>query len=536
VPEATPSTPRGRPRLVTWRRSALAVAWVLSLAVAAKGTLFVSDNRDAIMRRLGRVEMNLLLETNLYAVAAQKVVIPIDGRYGAIAPHGRGVLFASRSGRMHLADSTRAVHPIALRVPIDVATFDADPKNGGTVDKDHFAVKDLLVERSGATLFVAASHNYWDSANDCYGLRVSVTEVAADSLATGGPGTWRTLFDTPCRKLALLANGQRRPTIGAGGRLALLAPGDLLLTVGTFGTENAMEDDTTASNDPDSPLGKTMRIDVRTGAARIFTRGHRNPQGLAVASDGRIWLTEHAARGGDELNLLRDGADYGFPHVAYGTAYGMMVYPPSKAQGRHDGFEKPMLAFVPSVATSQLIEVTGDLFPHWRGDLLVSSLARRSLFRVRIEDGRALFVEPVEIGSRLRDIVQTAGGEIVLLAEDGFLIYLDPVDTEATDPDLLPRERGQLVASRCQGCHTFQEGGPAGLGPNLHGVLGRGIASTDFTYSDALRAQDGRWTEETLRAYIADPARFAPGTTMVTGFSLTDAQLDDLLTYLRTLR
>lgn len=533
-PTSLPTRPARRKTL---RRVALAAAWLLSLLAAARAGVFVFEHEDAIMRRLGRVETTALLSTNLYAVGAQKVPIPIDGRYGAIAPFGDGVLFAARSGRMYFSDSARIVRPIALRVPIDVAVFDSSSQNAGTVDKDHFAVKDLMLQDLGDRVRIVASHNFWDAAGDCYGLRVSIADLARDAVLGDADASWRTIFDTPCRKLALLANGQRRPTIGAGGRLAVLERDRILLTVGTFGTENASEDDTSSSLDPASPLGKTMVLDAAGGPARIFTRGHRNPQGLAIGADGRIWLSEHAARGGDELNLLRDGGDYGFPTVAYGTAYGMMIYPGSPAQGRHEGFDRPMHAFVPSVATSQLIVLEGKLFPYWRGDILLSSLARRTIFRVRIEEDRVIFVEPIELGHRLRDIVETRRGEIVLLAEDGFLVYLEPVDVEATDPDLMPRERGQLVASRCQGCHTFEEGGANGLGPNLHGILGRDVASADgYNYTPALRGIGGRWSEATLRRYVADPAAYAPGTSMVTAFTLNEQQLDDLVTYLRTLK
>jgi cytochrome c2 len=256
-----------------------------------------------------------------------------------------------------------------------------------------------------------------------------------------------------------------------------------------------------------------------------------------IAPDSSIWLTEHMARGGDELNLLREGADYGFPHVSYGTSYGTLDWPIGDAPGRHEGFMRPVHAWVPSIGPSQMVIASGKAFPAWRGDILLATLPARSLYRIRVEEGRVIFVEPMPTIHRMRDLIETAGGEFVILAEDGFLVYLSPIDTEGEDPMLIPRERGQIVASRCQGCHTFNDGGANGIGPNLFGIVGRRIASQPgFAYSDALRGLEGRWTEETLGRFIAQPAAVAPGTSMEVGFDLSDRQREDLFTYLRSLR
>lgn len=530
-----PSDTASRPS--RWRLVLLLLAWGASLAAAAGVGAFLMRYREPILRRLGRLALPGAVTTNLYTVALTRVPVPIDGRYGGIAPLGDGILYASRSGRMWFVDSARTLKPLALRVPIDIATFDADPYNGSTTDRDNFAVKDLLVQPVAGGVRIAASYSHWHPDRDCYVLRVALAEVAVEALLAGGTAEWRVLHETaPCRELGLLANGQRRPTIGAGGRLAVVSADTLLLTVGAFGNEGTADEPGQVTAIEGS-YGRTFLLDVRGGGARELTRGHRNPQGLAIGPDGRRWLTEHAARGGDELNLLVEGRDYGFPHVSYGTAYGMMTWPPSGTPGRHEGYAKPMHAWVPSIASSQLIVVDGSRFTHWRGDLLVSSLVGRELRRVRVEEDRVIFDEPIPIGHRIRDIVETARGEIVLFTEDAFLVYLTPLDAAADDPDLLPRERGLLVAGRCQGCHTFNDGGANGLGPNLHGIVGRRVASSGgFPYSTALQELGGRWDEDRLRRFLLDPAAYAPGTTMAIGDTLTAREVDDLLTYLRSLR
>jgi cytochrome c len=100
----------------------------------------------------------------------------------------------------------------------------------------------------------------------------------------------------------------------------------------------------------------------------------------------------------------------------------------------------------------------------------------------------------------------------------------------------MSRELGQVVASRCLGCHAFERGAPAAIAPTLYGVVGRRIASMrGFTYSDALEAKGGRWTEQSLRDFLSNPTDFAPGTSMEFPFQLTEREIDHLLTYLRSI-
>ncbi len=518
------------------------LGWLVSLVGAAAATTFYFEHRAGILGRLGLTPKIGILATNLYDIRLQAVDLPTEGRYGAIDPLGAGILYASRAGTLTFFDSARTPHRLRHRVPIDIAAFADDPQNADVVDADHFAVKDLLVLPAPGGVRVVASFNAWFPERDCYLLRVAALELPMDSLLSGAdtPAAWRTLYDTtPCLPLAELGNGRRRPTLGAGGRLASLDADHLLLTVGAFGSEDATSDDRGVDARPaDASYSRTIAIRVDGGGGRVFTTGHRNPQGLVVASDGRIWSTEHAAKGGDELNQLVDGRDYGYPHVSYGTQYGMFVWPPSPdAPGRHEGYAKPIYAWVPSIGVSQLIEVRGPAFRTWRGDLLVSSLVARTLHRVRIEEGRVVIVEPIALGYRLRDITEDAAGAIVLLVEDQFLLYLTPINGNTPDPSLSAEERGQVVAGTCRGCHAFTADGANGLGPNLHGVLRRAVAAAPgFTFSPALRAAGGRWDESRLRAFLAAPGTFAPGTTMALPAPLSAAQIDDLVAYLRTLR
>lgn len=528
-PKLLPATGRGRLLLLL-----ALILWAASLAFAAWGWTWVLAREDGIRRRLGIDEKVRVSQTNLYAIRSAQVTVPREGRYGSIVALRDGVLHATRAGTLSFADKDRQVTTLSARVPIDIAAFESDSTAGRIVDADHFAVKDIALMPAEGGVRLVASYNAWDAAQDCYFLRVSSTFIR-DGVALTDPaafGPWSDHYDTtPCRKFGLLAGGNRRPTLAAGGRLAKLTDDEVLLTVGVFGT------DSTFNLDPKSSYGKTVAIRLSAPGARIYTYGHRNPQGLVRTAAGDLILAEHGERGGDELNLLREGRDYGWPRVTYGTAYGMLEMPSNQAQGRHEGYEKPLYSWVPSIATSDLIEVQGDRFSHWKGDLLLTTLLAQSIYRVRIEDGVVRFAEPIPMGFRIRDITETSAGEVVLLGDNGPLIYITPLDDRVIDGSLLARERGQVIVAQCTACHTVDSDGATAIGPTLYGVYRRRIASVSgFQYSESLRAKGGRWTERNLIAFLTSPASFAPGTAMETPMPLDSARASDVVSYLRTLR
>jgi len=433
---------------------------------------------------------------------------------GGLAAMGQGYLAASGDGalffflRDEVAGSLTATR-LKTSVPINHAQFFAETSQtesnmGGTrhvtMAPTWFRVVDLLVEEKDGVATVFAVHDHWNSAEKCVVLRVSVLRKPTQELISGGEaGDWETLYETtPCQQLTNEAQG---------GRLVRLPDGALLLSVGVHDDANGPD-----AQDPASDFGKTILIDVATKKSQSFTSGHRNPQGLTVSSTGEIWLTEHGPRGGDELNLLERGANFGWPAVSLGVPY-FPGGPPNAgaAAGSHEGFVKPVYAWVPSIGISNLIEVNGELFPYWNHDLLIASLVRTALWRARIADHRVIYVEEIKLDERIRDLIQDPSGRLVLWTDKHSLVFIEPLKGGAEDEQLL----ASVTIAKCLACHVTADGTTHGIGPNLRNVFGRKVAGArGYQYSGALRRVDGTWDEELLDKFLANPQAFAPGMKM----------------------
>lgn len=208
-----------------------------------------------------------------------------------------------------------------------------------------------------------------------------------------------------------------------------------------------------------------------------------------------------------------------------GTDYGATAWP---LKGAGDGSSiAPVYAWVPSIGVSELIRIEGSMFPAWKEDLLVASLSARTLFRIRIVDDRVLYVEPLPIDRRVRDLVEGPAGEIVLWTDEDELVRLE----RARSAD----QGAALFLQRCSGCHRIEDGREHRLGPDLRAVYQRPVASAEgFTYSDALLSLDGVWTADRLRAFLTDPDSFAPGTTMPVAALADSGEVAKIIAFLRT--
>lgn len=374
-----------------------------------------------------------------------------------------------------------------------------------------FRVADVIAQTDGDAARIFASHHYFKEDEKCFVARVSMIEGSLGGLDESlESAAWRTLFETtPCLPLT---GPQRRLGKNAfkgeeiGGRMTLLDEHTLLLTVGDHGFAG-VESLQALSQDPESSWGKTIRIDIDAQSHEIYTMGHRTPQGLYLAADGRVWLTEHGPQGGDEVNLLAPQANYGWPRVTYGADYGSLAWPLNERQSRHDGFVAPAFAWTPSIGVSSLIGIEGDLFSVWRGDLIAGSLATRSLYRLVVEGERIVLAEPLQIGKRVRDLIELEDGRLLIWTDDAALMTVAPAQGASG---------AMSYATLCGGCHVARDGLYHGIGPDLYAIIDRPVASAQGYegYSSALKNLGGTWTRERLNDYLRDPQSTAPGTTM----------------------
>ncbi len=193
----------------------------------------------------------------------------------------------------------------------------------------------------------------------------------------------------------------------------------------------------------DDPAGSVIRlhedgripvdnpfVDQSGASPEIYTYGNRNPQGMTKDPvTGRLYLVEHGPKGGDELNLIESGVNYGWPVITYGLSYsGFKI-----GEGTHKaGMTQPVHYWTPSISPSGLMIYDGDAFPNWRGSLFIGALSGRLLDRLEIRDGRVAVEEYLleDWGQRIRDVRQGPDGLIYLLtdARNGMLLRLEPVE------------------------------------------------------------------------------------------------------------
>jgi hypothetical protein len=393
----------------------------------------LSAGSHRVYRGLDRPQ-TLDLGSSLHAVRLEyfhERVPPPAVPGGALQAVGERMLLATGDGRLYvldwLDDARRlAVEALPYRVPMNAAEFGRDNPGLSAWARARFRTLDLLVTRENAGEHgqLLVSHHFWDSARACHVIRISAFASAVSALVAATPREqWRTLYQTSdCLPVAL---GREAFFAGhqAGGQMAQANAHHILLALGDQGFDGVQTAEA-VSQDTNSEHGKVLEIDLRNGSARHFSSGHRSPGGLLVDGHGRIWLAEHGPKGGDELNLLRDGGNYGWPVQSLGARYGGFEWLGPAAGAREAQFESPVFAWTPSIGTSALVSVAGAEFHRWSGDLVVAGLAARALFRVHLQEGRPVLAEPIPVYARVRDILQDERGRLVLWTDEADIILL----------------------------------------------------------------------------------------------------------------
>jgi len=169
-------------------------------------------------------------------------------------------------------------------------------------------------------------------------------------------------------------------------------------------------------------------VDVEGALNEIWSYGHRNPQGLVWNGvNQRLWSIEHGPRGGDELNLIERGANYGWPIISYGKEYASFR---SVGEGTHkEGMEQPKKFYIPSIAPGSLMQYTGEAFPEWQGDLFAGALKLRHINRIELDqEGNAIVEERLmeDLNERIRALLQSPEGWIYFSTDSGNIYVIKP--------------------------------------------------------------------------------------------------------------
>ena len=225
-----------------------------------------------------------------------------------------------------------------------------------------------------------------------------------------------------------------------GSRLVFDGNGHLFITLG----ERSEARFRGQAQDLDSHLGKIVRVFPDGGVPadnpfiaidgalpEIWSYGHRNIQAAAMNPESSaLWAIEHGPRGGDELNILEPGANYGWPEVSFGVNYSGT--PVGTGLTDAPGYDDPIYQWTPVIAPSGMAFYTGDAFPAWRGDLFVGGLRSRALVRLALDGTEVVHEERIldDAGRRIRDVVEGPGGALYLLtdARNGEVLRITPAE------------------------------------------------------------------------------------------------------------
>lgn len=298
---------------------------------------------------------------------------------------------------------------------------------------------DILTEGQGGLLDIAVHPRFAENRlvyfTYSHGtISANRTRIARATLDGTALSNWQVIFEVSQAK----NRGQH-----FGSRLVWLPDGTLLASIGDGGNppvELEGELIRQQAQNVASHLGKVIRINDdgsipadnpfandANAAPEVWSYGHRNIQGLAINSiTNQVWATEHGARGGDEVNRVDAGENYGWPVATHSREYSGGLISPEKSL---PGMVDPQVIWTPSIAPSGLAVYTGDIFPEWQGDLFAGGLVSQDIRYMEVdESGNVVSEESISVGQRVREIQQGPDGLLYVLTDEanGQLIRLEP--------------------------------------------------------------------------------------------------------------
>jgi len=370
------------------------------------------DGYQPVPQWLGQTRASVPARTEAFTV--DTVASGLNGANFRFLPDGR-IIVAERDGRIRLVGKAGTLSPPLAGMPVNMyprgqSLFDVQPDRSFASNRTIYFTYAVLPAGVDPATQRSPTH-----------VHVASAKIAADDTRLDGV---KDLLDAE----------------GTGGRVIQAADGTLLVTSTVLAGLGIKSDEWMQPQQLDSLMGKVLRINadgsipkdnpfVGTAGARpeIYALGFRDDQGMAIhPKTGKLWASEHGPRGGDEINEIEKGRNYGFPVVGYGRDYtGKPINGDKTAQA---GMEQPVYFWTPDIAPAGISFYSGRMFPAWDGNLFVAGLASKNLVRLVLNGNRVVAEERLlaDQNARIRAVNQGPDGALYVLTDgaDGKILRL----------------------------------------------------------------------------------------------------------------
>lgn len=281
------------------------------------------------------------------------------------------------------------------------------PKNRRLVDS-RFAITDIAVlSQTKRVANLLISYPRLGASGNCVEVVVDQVRYNRTSQRANKVATW--FVTKPCVPVSAVQH--------ASGRFAVIDKTSAYVTIGDLGYTEI--DNRTKRGD----LGSIFKISANQTIK--ISQGHRNAQGILLINGTDLLAAEHGPRGGDELNLIKPGSDYGWPFVTYGEPYSSGDYVRPTKTGTHVGFVEPLKYWVPSIAPTELVQLPNKGWGNWNNQLALGTLREASIVFISVDRNyKVLNTEIVEVGQRIRDLEIGLSGKMIATTDEGQLLEI----------------------------------------------------------------------------------------------------------------
>jgi len=359
--------------------------------------------------------ISLILATPAQASPPSLTIDTVETRQVQVsAPNGeRGAALAKlKDGRLLLGGGTNGSSLFLFdREDETLQSLGRVIKSNERLNDSRFAITDIAVlEEQEKVISLLISFPQYSQKNRCVSLvlyKYDLKLAATVSVVRGKQ--W--FKSSPCVPISAVQH--------AAGRIEVIDKKNVYLTTGDLGFPKI------GDRKARGTLGSIYK--VSSSAFERVSQGHRNPQGVQLIGKD-LYISEHGPRGGDEINLIDLGRDYGWPFVTYGQPYGSGDYVRPSKTGTHEGFTKPLYYWVPSVAPTELILLPDDpRWGSWSGQLVMGTLRENALIFLQLMSKREVGqVANVNVGERIRDLEVGNDGSIIATTDSGNLLFISP--------------------------------------------------------------------------------------------------------------